>query len=128
MEIIKISVLGIAGVLLAFFMKETRPEYGVFVTMAAGLCILGTAVGKIQYLFGSLEKIRSYLPMDAAFLSTLMKMVGITYIGQFASGICKDAGYSAVGGQIELFARLAILVLSMPVLLALLETIQGLLG
>ena len=51
-------------------------------------------------------------------------MIGITYIGQFASGICKDAGYQATGAQIELFCKLSIMVLSMPVLLALLETIQ----
>ncbi|MDO5336007.1 MAG: SpoIIIAC/SpoIIIAD family protein [Eubacteriales bacterium] len=128
MEIIKISILGLCAVLLSFFLKETKPEYGVFVTMTAGLCILALAVGKMQYLFDSLNQIRSYLPMDAAFLSTLIKMVGISYIGQFASGICTDAGYSSVGTQIELFARLAILVLSMPVLLALLETIQGIIG
>lgn len=30
--------------------------------------------------------------------------------------ICKDAGYAAVGNQIELFAKLSILVLSIPVL------------
>ena len=51
-------------------------------------------------------------------------MIGITYIGQFSAGICKDAGYSSIAGQIELFARLAVLAVSMPVLLALLETVH----
>ena len=51
-------------------------------------------------------------------------MLGITYIGQFSSGICKDAGYEATGAQIELFCKLSLMVLSMPVLLALLQTIQ----
>nr|WP_255493846.1 MULTISPECIES: stage III sporulation AC/AD family protein [unclassified Blautia] len=52
-------------------------------------------------------------------------MIGITYIGQFSSGICKDAGYASTGAQIDLFCRLSVMVLSMPVLLALLDTIQG---
>ena len=56
--------------------------------------------------------------------STLVKMIGITYIGQFASGICKDAGYSTRAAQIELFCKLSVMVLSMPVLMALLKTIQ----
>lgn len=124
MDVMKISLLGLSGVVLGFLLKETKPEYGVLVTMAVGLCILGMVVGKMQYLFQSVDQIRSYLPMDSSFLSTLMKMIGITYIGQFASGICKDAGYSSVGNQIELFTRMAIMVLSMPILLALLETIQ----
>ena len=60
--------------------------------------------------------------------TTLLKMIGITYIGQFSSGICRDAGYSSTGAQIELFCRLSVMVLSMPVLLALLDTIQGFLA
>ena len=35
----------------------------------------------------------------------------------------KDAGYAAVGNQIELFAKLSILVLSIPVLTVFLETV-----
>ena len=51
-------------------------------------------------------------------------MIGITYIGQFSAGICKDAGHQATAAQIELFCRLSVLVQSVPILLALLETIQ----
>ena len=47
-----------------------------------------------------------------------------TYIAEFASGICKDAGYGSLGTQIEIFAKLSILAVSMPILLALLETVK----
>ena len=53
----------------------------------------------------------------------LMKMIGITYVAQFASEICKDAGYGAVGTQIEMFGKVSILFVSMPIMMALLETI-----
>lgn len=124
MDIIKISVLGVCGVMLGFLLKSTKPEYASFITMAIGLLILGLAAGKIAYLFEALEKIRESLPVDAEYISTLVKMIGITYIGQFSSAICKDAGYQATGAQIELFCKLSVMVLSLPVLLALLETIQ----
>ena len=51
MDIIKISLLGICGVILCFFLKETRPEYTAFITMGIGIMILGLAVGKLEYLF-----------------------------------------------------------------------------
>ena len=63
--------------------------------------------------------------MDGSYFLTLIKMMGITYIGQFSSGICKDAGYQATGVQIELFCRLSVLVLCIPVLMALLETVES---
>lgn len=125
MDILRISVLGVGGVLLGIFLKDRAPEYVSMITMGIGLVILGLAVGKIGYLFDSLKRLRENLPVDGSYITTLLKMIGITYIGQFSSGICKDAGYASTGAQIELFCRLSVMVLSMPVLLALLDTIQG---
>ena len=124
MDIIKISLLGVCGVMLGFLMKGTRPEYACFITVGISLVIMGLAVGKISYLFSTLEQIQETIPVDTEYISTLVKMVGITYIGQFASGICKDAGYSTTASQIELFCKLSVMVLCMPVLLALLKMIQ----
>ena len=56
MEIIRISAAGIACVLAAIFMKTAKPEYSVYLTMAAGLFILAFAVGKFSYLYESLQK------------------------------------------------------------------------
>ena len=124
MDIVKISLIGVGGVMLGFLLKGTKPEYASFITMGIGVVILGIAVGKISYLFEALKEIQKSLPVDGKHISTLVKMLGITYIGQFSSGICKDAGYEATGAQIELFCKLSLMVLSMPVLLALLQTIQ----
>lgn len=124
MDIIKISLLGVCGVLLGFLMKETRPEYACFITVGIGLVIMGVAQGKIRYLFETLKMIQDTLPVESEYISSLIKMVGITYIGEFASGICKDAGHSTTAVQIEMFCKLSVMVLSMPVMLALLKTIQ----
>lgn len=124
MDIIKISLLGVGGVMLGYLLKGTKPEYACFITVGIGLIILTLAVGKLNYLFSAVERIRESLPIDSGYLTTLIKMIGITYIGQFSSGICKDAGYQATGAQIELFCKLSVMVLSMPILLALLDTIE----
>ena len=112
MDIIKISLLGVCGVILGFLMKGTKPEYACFITVGIGLVIMGLAVGKIYYLFESLGKIQETLPVDTEYISTLVKMIGITYIGQFASGICKDAGYQNIAVQIEIFTKLTILAIA----------------
>ena len=46
-------------------------------------------------------------------------------MAEFSSGICRDAGYGAIGNQIEVFGRLTILAVSMPIVLALMEVLQG---
>ena len=51
-------------------------------------------------------------------------MIGITYVAEFASGICRDAGYGALGNQIQILGKLSVLGVSMPVFLALFETLE----
>ena len=125
MEVVKIVMIGITGVLLALFLKESKPEYSVYLSFAVGICILGYAVEKLSYLFESIKKIQEFLPVDEKYVLVLLKMTGATYIGQFSSSICKDAGYAAIAGLIELFVKLYLMVLSLPVLLALVETIHN---
>ena len=124
MDIIRVSMLGMCGVIMGFFLKGTRAEYTAFITMGIGIMILGLAVGKLEYLFQTLGNLQKSISVDQEYFYTLIKMVGITYIGQFSSAICKDAGYQMIGTQIDLFCKLSVMVLSMPVLLAILDTIS----
>lgn len=128
MEVVKIVMLGMTGVMLGLFLKGTRPEYSVYLSLAVGVSIFLFMAGKLSYLFDSVLKIQEYVPVDTKYLTILLKIIGATYIGQFASAICKDAGYGAIANQIEIFVKLYIMVLSMPVLLALMETIYGFLA
>ena len=124
MDIVKVSIMGICGMMLGFILKETRPEFAALVTMMTGFLILGLAAGKVSYLFETMNRLRESFPIDSSYLTVLVKIIGITYIGQFSSAICKDAGYQMIGTQIDLFCKLSVMVLSMPVLLAILDTIS----
>ncbi len=124
MDIIKIAMIGLAGVLLAMQVREGRKEYEIYITMASGLCIFFFLITKLEVVIDALGRIQGYIKMDSKYVAIQLKMIGITYVAEFSSNLCKDAGYQAVAGQIEMFAKLSILVLSMPVLLALLETIS----
>ena len=72
----------------------------------------------------ALKSIQQYIPIETTYMNILFKIIGITYVGQFSAGICKDAGYSAAANQIEIFGRLTVLAFSMPLVTALLETIH----
>ena len=81
-------------------------------------------VSRLEIFLPTVKKIANYIKLDAGQMGILLKMAGVTYVAEFASGICKDAGYSTTAAQIELFCKLSVMVLSMPVLMALLKTIQ----
>ena len=101
-----------------------KGEYGVYLVLCAGLVIFFYALSKLEAVVEALKRVQSYIQIDPVYLGVLMKMIGITYITEFASGICKDAGYGSLGGQIEIFGKLSMLAVSMPILLALMETLK----
>ena len=124
MTVVSIAVVGIVSVLLAVSLKGMKGEYGTFLVLAAGFFIFFYGVGKLTTILDTMKEIQSYIKINSVYLATLVKMIGITYIAEFASGICKDAGFGAVGTQIEIFGKLSVLAVSMPILLALIETLQ----
>lgn len=125
MTVITIGIVGITAVLLAVEMKSMKGEYGIYLVMAAGCFIFFYGVSKMETIFDAMKRLQEFIKINQVYLSTLIKMTGITYIAEFSSGICKDAGYGAIGNQIEIFGKLSILAVSMPIVLALMETLQG---
>ncbi len=128
MTAVTIAVIGLVAVILAVQLKTVKAEYGVYLVLGAGLVIFFYGLSKLETVLETLKQIQSYIQIDTMYLGTMMKMIGITYIAEFASGICKDAGYSSLGGQIEIFGKLSILAVSMPILLALMEILKTFMG
>ncbi len=123
MDIIKIAILGIAGALLGIMLKGQKREYELFVTLGVSLCIFYFIMSKLQLVISVINRMQDYVELDTQYIAILIKMIGITYVSEFSANLCKDAGYQAVAGQIEMFGKLSILVISMPVILVLLETV-----
>ena len=125
MSMLQVGVLGVAGVLLAVQFKNVKAEYGMYISLALGLLIFASLLDKISWLMVVLKEIADAVNLDSDYLKTLWKVLGVTYVAEFASSICKDAGYQTIALQIEVFAKITIMVLSLPVLMALLQTIRS---
>lgn len=128
MDIVKIGLIGIVGVLFAVSVKSYKAEYGIYIAVAVCLIILEYIVRYFMTILAGMEQIRGYLNENYQYLTLLLKAVGATYACEFCAGICKDAGYGGVAGQVEMLGKLYILSVGMPVLLALMENIQTLAG
>lgn len=123
MDIVKISIIGIAAVLLSLMLKNYKQEYSYYLNLAVCICVFLYVVSKLEFLLDYVERIQNLVQLDPVYLTMIIKMIGITYVAEFAVNLCKDAGCQTIAGQIELFAKLSILVISMPVILAFMETI-----
>ena len=128
MDMIKIGLVGIVGILLAVPLKSYKAEYGIYVGIAICLTILGYAMQYMAGILSAIEQLRGYLKDNYSYITVLLKAVGATYACEFCAGICKDAGYNGIAGQVEILGKLYILLSGMPILLALLDSIQSFAG
>ena len=125
MSVFKIVLMGLAAVLLAMQVKQTKPEYGIYISIAVGVFVMAYAASQLTIITEGLQKIAAFISVDMQYLTILFKVIGIAYLCEFASNICKDCGYQSVAGHVELAGKLTILVMSMPIIMSLLDTVQG---
>lgn len=125
-EIIKIGILGLAGVLLAIQFKTIKPEYATYIGLGLGVLIMGYALGQFGTLISSIEALQKYFSGAESYLTILVKVIGITYICEFCAGICKDAGYGSIADQIEILGKLSVMFAGMPIIMAVIQTLDKL--
>lgn len=123
MGILQAGLLGIAGALLAVQFKGGKSEYSIYIAVGVSILIFLGILGQFSVFLDMVYEIGASVNLDSSYIKTLVKMIGITYTSEFASSICKDAGYQTIAVQIEIFGKLMILVLSVPIILAVLETV-----
>ena len=106
MSMLQIGILGVAGVLLALQFKSGKSEYGIYISIALGMLIFASLLGKISLLKDVLNEVSNVVGLNSDYFKTLWKILGITYAAEFSSAICKDAGYQTIALQIEVFAKI----------------------
>lgn len=92
--------------------------------IVTGIIIFFYILSQLSVVTDFLTQILEMIDMEETYYFQLIKMLGVAYVAEFASSICKDAGHQSIAGMIELFAKLSIVTLSIPGLLFLVETLE----
>jgi len=124
-DLVKVAFLGITGVLLAMQFRAGKAEYATYIGFAVSIVIFGFCLRQVENVTAQFSRIKGYLDGMEGYLAILFKVVGITYICEFSADICRDAGYGAVAGQIEVLGKLTVMFAGLPVLFAVIEQIRG---
>ncbi len=108
---------------LALIVKEQKPNFAFLLIIFVGCSIFLFLADKIYEIITMLEKIAVNAHVNTVYLETILKIIGIAYIAEFASQITKDAGLSSLASKIELSGKILILAMAIPILTVIIETI-----
>ncbi len=124
MNLAGVMFFGIASVLLAVLLGQIKGEYSIYIILAAGIFLFIFILSKMSTVIAAVNQIKSYIHFEDAYINVLIKIVGISYLTQFSADLCRDCGYHSLANQLQIFGKISVLAVSMPVVLSLLETIN----
>lgn len=122
----------VAGVLVAVILcgalSRTGKDISMLLSIAVCCMVLVAAVRFLQPIVELIRTLFDSSQLDSQWYAIVLKTVAIGLISQFAGLICADTGNSAMGKAVELLATAAVLWLSIPLMEALLELVQTMMG
>lgn len=110
--------------LLSTFIRKERAEISMVIGIASGMMIFYYMLTQISVVVRFITELLDMVAIEESYYLQLLKMLGVAYVAEFASSICKDAGQQSIAGMVELFAKISIVTLSIPGIVFLVETLE----
>ena len=120
MDIFRLVSVGLIGAIACLLLKKTNGQYAAVVAVATGVVILIICIKSLSSVLVSLQSI------DDKLFSTLLKIVGIGYLTEYACGLCDDIEAGGISKKIALGGKIAIFLSALPIVNALIDAVAGL--
>ena len=123
MDIVRIIGIGFIALAVIIILRQYKPEYALYVSIAASILILTIVFQKMFSVIELLNNLSSRTAINTTFIALLVKITGIAILTEFAVSICKDCGESAIASKMDIGGKIMIVTVSIPVISSLLETV-----
>jgi stage III sporulation protein AD len=125
--IVKIVGIALVAVVLLAVVRERQPAMGVQLSIAASVMLLWLVVGQIRPILELFQRLSGRAQLNLHYVNTLLKIIAIAYLAEFGAQLCKDAEEGALASKVELAGKVMILLLSIPIIVAVVELLLRLL-
>lgn len=119
-----ISVFCICSVVFAVLLKQYCREQSMLVALCTCIGVLAAFLMMINPIIGQVEYFFTEAGISSAYISIIFKAAAICFITQITCEICRDSGENAIASVAELWGRGAITLMSVPIIEALIETVN----
>ncbi|EOR20370.1 MULTISPECIES: stage III sporulation protein AD [Clostridium] len=123
MEIIKIVAFAFAALFIFLVFKDRRSDISILISLSAGVIIFLFIITQLNDVIYFIKDIANKANIDMVYIGVVLKILAIAYLATFCSEICKDAGASSIASKVDFSAKILILTLAIPILMAVLQSI-----
>ncbi|MEN6326249.1 MAG: stage III sporulation protein AD [Syntrophomonas sp.] len=124
MEIPQVVGLALLTTILLLILRQEKPVMAVILSIVFSIVIFIFMMGKMASIIEVMQELTHRAQINYFFMATILKIMGVAYLGEFAAAICQDAGEQAVARKVEFAAKIIIAVLALPIMIAILESLM----
>ncbi len=125
--VLRLAALCVIGAVLALFLRDTRPEMEILLTLGVCAAALMAAAPAAEEAMELIQRLASLGGVQEEVLRPLLKTLGITLLCRISASVCRDAGQSAMAAAVELGGALSAVLVSAPLLRMVWELLSSLL-
>lgn len=128
MDFLKLLGLALVATVLLVVVRRLKPEIALVLSLAAGFLLLLLLLPRLSLALKLLNQLTVRAGVQLLYMQTILKVLGISYLAEFGSQVARDAGEAAMASKIELVGKILIMVMAIPIINALLETVLRLIS
>lgn len=123
MDITQIVGLALMVTVFLLILRQEKPVMAVLLSIVFSILIFTLMMEKMATIINVMRELTRRAGINYFFMTTILKILGVAYLGEFAAVICQDAGEQAVAKKVEFAAKIMIAVLALPIMVAILESL-----
>ena len=127
MEIFNIAAFCLVCAILSLVLRQYKPEYALLLSLACSVAVMLFILEGVTQVKDQLDLILQNSLLNEELVTIVFKCLGVCILTELASQSCRDAGEGAIASKVELAGKIALLMMSLPLFLRLLEVSSHLL-
>ncbi len=127
MSIVQIILIALIGAMASILLKQTNPEISMIIGIVTGIIILYFTVYKAVAVIDAINEAAKAFNINSEYIGIIIKIIGITYLSEFVVSALCDAGESGIASKVEVFSKIIIVSMAIPVFMSLIQTVSSIL-
>lgn len=122
-DIIGISIIALVSISLSVMLKKDRPDFSFLLSVCAGIIILLMILPTASNAVSMILNISDIAGINSEYIVVIIKSCVIAMVTGTTASTCRDQGFSSLALKMEIAGRITIIILALPVINTLFNTI-----
>lgn len=127
-DLFQVAVFCLIATVLAIMLRQYRPEYAVFVSLACSVLVVLYLLQGVAQVMEEMGELLENAMLPEGLLQVVVKCLGVCVLTELAGQTCRDAGEQAIGAKVELAGKVTLVLVSLPLFERLLREAERLLA